>query len=393
MPPLVLLAAFLEGTALTLIQGFLPLYIRGSLGETRYVMVGLLIAVPSIGVVIASNFWGGLSDVTGRLKPMILVGLLGYAAALAGIPPLRESMAVLAFIGVCSLGYGTLAPSLKATVTLARPDRKEHGIAYVIMAQSIGWLAGSWSAGSVLENGDMAAGLHHVMWSVAALFVVVFVVILFALRDQRRPPAPARERVGPIEGVLADLEALYENPRLLGLCVLTFFFVAANYVVWGFFTVFLTEHIGAGMRVVRNTLAISSVAGIAFMPFVGPLVRRYGGRPLLAVGVSLYLVMYVGMGLVKDPTLLAFLFAMPLYGLVNVSANTLATEYALTTQRGGGLGVLNGTYAIASVAGPIVGGLLADRVGIAVIPWTGLGFMLIATPIAWIAALRGRNAD
>lgn len=393
MPPLLLVAAWLEGAALTLIQGFLPLYIRGSLGETRYVMVGLLIAIPSIGVVIASNFWGGLSDVTGRLKPMILIGLLGYAAALASIPPLRESTAVLVAIGLCSLFYGTLAPSLKAAVTLARPDRKEHGIAYVIMAQSVGWLTGSWSAGSVLANGRLAAGIHLVMWSAALLFAAHFVVVLVGQKDQRRPPAPVRERTNPIEGVLADLEALYENPRLFRLCVLTFFFVAANYVIWGFFTVYLTEHVGAGMRVVRNTLAISSVAGIAFMPFVGPLVRRYGGRLLLAIGVTLYLVMYAGMGITKDPIALAFLFAMPLYGLVNVSANALATEYALATQRGGGLGVLNGTYAIASVAGPIVGGLLADRIGIGVIPWTGLAFMLVATPIAWTAALRGRNAD
>jgi predicted MFS family arabinose efflux permease len=392
MPPLVLIAAFLEGAALTLIQGFLPLYIRGSLGETRLVTVGLLVAIPSLGTVIASNFWGGLSDVTGRLKPMIVVGLLGYAAAMAGIPPLRQSFGVLAYIGLCSLFYGTLAPSIKATVTLARPDRKEHAIAYVIMSQGVGWLAGSFSAGSVLEGG-IASGLQLVMWSTGALFVLATLAVVFGLRDQRRPPAPAREKTGRLEGVVADLEALYENPRLFGLCLLTFFFVSANYIVWGFFTVFLTEHIGAGMRVLRNTLVLSSVAGISFMPFVGPLVRRFGARLLLAVGVTLYLVMYTGMGLIRDPVALAFFFAMPLYGLVNVSANTLATEYALASQRGGGLGVLNGAYAVASIAGPITGGLLADRLGLGVIPWAALGFMTIATPIAWTAYLAGRNAD
>ena len=392
MPPLVLVAAFLEGAALTLIQGFLPLYVRGSLGETRLVTVGLLVAIPSLGTVIASNFWGGLSDVTGRLKPMIVVGLLGYAAAMAGIPPLRQSFGVLAYVGLCSLFYGTLAPSIKATVTLARPDRKEHAIAYVIMAQSVGWLAGSFSAGSLLEGG-IASGIHRIMWTMGALFVVQAVAVVVGLRDQRRPPAPARERTGRLEGVLADLEALYENPRLLRLCVLVFFFVSANYIVWGFFTVFMTEHIGAGMRVLRNTLVLSSVTGIVFMPFVGPLVRRFGGRLLLAVGVTLYLIMYVGMGLIRDPVALAFFFAMPLYGLVNVSANTLATEYALATQRGGGLGVLNGAYAIGSIAGPVSGGLLADRFGLGIIPWAALGFMLIATPIAWTAHLAGRNAD
>lgn len=393
MSPLVLGSAFLEGLALTLIQGFLPLYVRGALHEPRLVTVGLLVAIPSLGIVIASNFWGGLSDVTGRLKPMILVGLLGYTAALAGIPPLRQSFGVLAYVGACSLLYGTLAPSLKATVTLARPDRKENAIAYVIMAQSVGWLAGSAVAGSLLENGDLASGLRVAMWGAAALFLVQIAAVLFGHRDVRRPPAPARERTGAVEGVLADLEALYENPRLFGLCVLAFFFVSANFIVWGFFTVFLTEHIGADMRVVRDTLILSSVSGIVFMPFVGPLVRRFGGRLMLAAGVTLYLLMYTAMGLVRDPALLALFFAMPLYGLVNVSANTLATEYALATQRGGGLGVLNGSYAIASIAGPIAGGLLADRFGLGVIPWAALGFMVVATPIAWFAFLSRRNAN
>lgn len=391
MSPLVLLCAFFEGMALTLIQGFLPLYLRGTLGETHFVTVGLLVAVPSLGTVIASNFWGGLSDVTGRLKPAILLGVAGYALALAGIPPLRHGLGVLGYVGLCSLLYGTLAPSLKATVTLARPDRKEHSIAYVLMAQGSGWLVGSFGAGSLLESG-LSSGIHIAMWAGAALLALQGIAVALFLRDQRRPPAPARERTGRLRGVIADLEALYENPRLLGLCVLAFFFVSANYIVWGFFTVFLTEHIGAGVRVVRDTLVLSAVCGISFMPFVGPLVKRHGPRLLLAVGVTLYLGMYVGMGTLRDPIALALCFAMPLYGLVNVSANTLATEYASASQRGGGLGVLNGTYALASVIGPIVGGLLADRVGIGSVPWTALGFMLVATPIAWAGALRRRNA-
>lgn len=392
MPPLALVAAFLEGAALTLIQGYLPLYIRGSLHEPSLVTVGLLIAIPSLGTVIASNFWGGLSDVTGRLKPMIVVGLLGYAAAMAGIPALRNGLGVLGYVGLCSLLYGTLAPSIKATVTLAKPDRKEHAIAYVVMSQSIGWLAGSIAAGSLLEGG-IASGIHVAMWGMSAIFVAHSIAVILGHRDQRRPPAPARERRRPIAGVLADLEALYENPRLLRLCVLVFFYVSANLIVWGFFTVFLTEHIGAGVRVLRDTLIISSVSGIVFMPFVGPLVKRFGGRLLLAVGITLYLVMYTAMGLIRDPVALAFFFAMPLYGLVNVSANMLATEYALAAQRGGGLGVLNGAYAIASFGGPLAGGLLADRLGLGVIPWVALGFMLIATPIAWTAYFAGRNAD
>src|SRR5512134_3285123 len=123
MPVLILLSAFLEGIALTLIQGYLPLYVRESLGETRLLTVGLVVVVPAIGTMIASNFWGGLSDVSGRLKPLILVGIAGYAVALAGVPLFVKGTSVLLFVGASSLLYGCLAPLLKAYATLHRPER------------------------------------------------------------------------------------------------------------------------------------------------------------------------------------------------------------------------------------------------------------------------------
>lgn len=411
MPILILLSAFLEGLALTLIQGFLPLYIRRSLGEPAFVTVGLVVAVPALGTVIASNFWGGLSDVSGRLKPMILVGLAGYTAAVVGVALLQNGFAILACVGIASLFYGTLAPTLKAYMTLARPNRPENAIAFVLMAQSIGWLVGSYTGGGLLEGG-LATGMRTALWLSGGLLAAQGLLVAFVLRDLRRVPAggaadapavPAPAVAAPavaaptrgwLEGVIADLTAIYENPRLLRLCALAFFFVAGNYLMWGFFTVFLVEHLGAPMRAVRYALVASSVLGIASFLWVGPLIRRFGGRVVLAVGVTLYAVMYVGLATVKDVRMVALFYALPLYSLVNVSANTLAAEYSSAAQRGGGLGVLNGTYALASIAGPLAGGLLADRAGLAAVPWASFGFLVLAVPIGWaLASHRGRNAS
>lgn len=397
MTILILLSAFLEGLALTLIQGFLPLYIRRALGEPQFVTVGLVVAVPALGTVVASNFWGGLSDVSGRLKPMMLVGLAGYAAALIGVALLGQGLAVLAWVGLASLFYGTLAPTLKAYMTLAW-KRPENAIAAILMAQSVGWLTGSYGGGGLLEGG-LASGMRTALWATGGLLVVQTLLVAFVLRDLKRVPAEdapspaARRSRGWLEGVLADLTAIYENPRLLRLCALAFFFVAGNYLMWGFFTVYLVEHLGASMRTVRYALAASSVLGIASFLWVGPLVRRFGARTVLAVGVTLYAVMYVGFATTMNVVLVSLLYALPLYSLVNVSANALAAEYSSAAQRGGGLGVLNGTYALASVAGPITGGLLADRAGLGAVPWASFGFLVLAIPIGWALAVhRGRNA-
>jgi len=399
MPILILISAFLEGLALTLIQGFLPLYLRRSLMEPQFVTVGLVVAVPALGTVIASNFWGGLSDVSGRLKPMILVGLAGYATALIGVAFLGQGVAILACVGFASLFYGTLAPSLKAYMTLTRPKRPENAIAYILMSQSVGWLVGSYGAGGLLEGG-LGAGMRAALWLSGGLLAVHAVIVTVALRDFRRDPGPgpaasgAPRARGWLEGVLADLRTIYENPRLLRLCALAFFFVAGNYLMWGFFTVYLVEHLGASIRAVRVALVASSVLGIASFLWVGPLVRRLGGRAVLAIGVTLYAVMYVGFATTRDVRLVSLYYALPLYSLVNVSANALAAEYSSAAQRGGGLGVLNGTYAMASIVGPVTGGLLADRAGLGAVPWASFGFLCLAIPFAWaLASHRRRNAD
>jgi MFS family permease len=387
MPPLILAAALLEGLALTLIQGYLPLYVRQVLGEVRYVTVALVVAVPAFGTVIAGNFWGGLSDVTGRLKPMVLIGLAGYVVALAWIPGIRNGLEVLYYVGVASLFYGTLAPSLKTYITLLRPGRTEHSLAYLLMSQSTGWLVGSLGVGWLLDRG-LGPGLQWALRGCGALLAAQFLVSAIWLGDLRREPAAPRRR-GWLEGVARDLASLYENPRLLRLCVLAFLFVSANFAMWGFYSVFMVERLGADIRLLRYALAVSAVSGILSFPLVGPVVRRFGGGWVIAVGLVGYLVMYLGVGLTRSPVLAAALFAFPLYGFVNVSANTLASAYSTAEQRGGGLGVLSGTYAIATIVGPVTCGLLADRVGLGAVPWVSFAFMAAATPIAWGMAIQG----
>lgn len=384
MPVLILLSAFLEGVALTLIQGYLPLYVRESLGETRFLTVGLVVVVPAIGTVIASNFWGGLSDVSGKLKPLILVSLAGYAVALAGAPLFVRGTSVLLFVGAAALFYGCLAPLLKAYATLHRPDRPQHALAWVLMAQSTGWLAGSLEGGRLMEGG-IGGGLRTAFWLASALVVVHFFLVLFLLRETPRPPAAPRAKVGWFAGVMEDLAALYENPRLLTLCVVSFFLYAGNYVVWGFFSIYFVEHLGAGMRLLRYTLAASAVLGVVMYLFVGPLVKRFGPRVVLVAGIVCYGGMYFSMGTMQNAVATAIIFMVPLYGLTNVSANTLAAEYSSVSQRGGGLGVLGGTIALSTIAGPMLGGALADRWGLAVIPW--VAFWFLAAALAGTAAL------
>src|SRR5690349_22139566 len=210
MPVLILVAALLEGLSLTLIQGYLPLYVRGTMSHTTYMTVGVILAIPALGTFLASNFWGGLSDVSGRLKPFILVGLAGYTMALAGYPLLHSSGAIFLWAGGASLFYGTLAPTLKTYVTLARPGRREHTLAYLLMCQSIGWFTGSLGGSRLLEGG-IGPGFRLALVVAAALMGAQTILVLLLLRDQPREPVARRSR-GWLQGVAQDLASLSRIP-------------------------------------------------------------------------------------------------------------------------------------------------------------------------------------
>ena len=390
MPPLILLTALLEGLSLTLIQGYLPLYLRRALHEPSYLTIALVVALPALGAMIASNVWGGLSDVSGRLKPFILLGLTGYIIALTGIPAMHSAFSVLLLMGAASLLYGTMAPSLKSYATLVRPDRKEFALAAVLMSQSIGWLLGSYGAGGLLEH-EIGPGLRLALWSCAGLLTVHLIVSSIALRDVRVGLVAPRSHQRWAGRIAADLRSLYENPRLLRLCTLAFFFVAANYIMWGFFSVFMVEHLHSSIHTLRYSLAASSVLGIVSFLYVGTVIRRFHGRLVLAVGITLYMGMYLGMALARSPVVAGIIYALPLYSLVNVSSNVLASEYSAERQRAGGLGILNGSYALATIAGPVTGGLLADRVGLGALPWLAMGFIAMAAPVAWLQVRAARR--
>lgn len=389
MPWLVWSAALLEGFALILIQGFLPLYVRRALDESRFITVGAVVAVPALGTVVASNFWGGLSDVSGRLKPFVLVGVLGYAAALAGLPSLRHGVHVLVFIGVASLLYGTLAPTLKTYVTLATPGRREHALAYLLMAQAVGWLLGSWGWSTLFEGAGYP-GLGLAVLLSAALFLGYGALAAGRLADFHRPPLPARASRGWLGGLVADLVSLYENARLLRVCVVAFLTIAGNYIAWGFFSIYLTERLHGSVRLVGYSLAGSAVTAIAAYFAVGSVVKRLGGALVLALTVSAYALLYFAMAFLRSPLAVAVLYVVPLYGFLGVSLNTLAAEYSRAEQRGGGLGVLNGVFGLGTVAGPLVAGHLSDRQGLGAIPWCALAFAFPASAVAWWSLFRSK---
>jgi DHA1 family multidrug resistance protein-like MFS transporter len=100
-------------------------------------------------------------------------------------------------------------------------------------------------------------------------------------------------------------------------------------------------------------------------PFWGHLGDRYGAKPviLVALGTSaVFLALSAG---VRNPwELLGLRVATGLVGGVGPLSLALATALAPSSDAGSALGLVQGAQILAAAAGPLGGGLLADRMGI-----------------------------
>ena len=110
--------------------------------------------------------------------------------------------------------------------------------------------------------------------------------------------------------------------------------------------------------------AVSSVAGLPFLPFWGALADRYGRKPLI---VRSYVSAFVALTLAAvAPNILLFAFARAFTSLglgnTGLMLATLA-ENAPARQTGLAFGVVNGANPLGAFVGPLVGGPIVDRLG------------------------------
>ena len=110
--------------------------------------------------------------------------------------------------------------------------------------------------------------------------------------------------------------------------------------------------------------AISSVAGLPFLPFWGALADRYGRKPLI---VRSYVSAFIALTLAAiAPNILLFAFARAFTSLglgnTGLMLATLA-ESAPGNRTGLAFGVVNGANPLGAFVGPLVGGPIVDHLG------------------------------
>ncbi|MEJ2871626.1 MFS transporter [Actinomycetospora sp. OC33-EN08] len=335
--------------------------------------VGVVVAAPTTGLLLALVAWGVVVDRVGERVPMAAgLGLAGLVVGGLALDPPSSLVTIALLLGVGGLGAASVnAASGRLIMGWFAAD--ERGVAMGIRqtAQPLGVALAALVLPvlATVQGPFVALG-----WTGLACLVAAVLVVVVAQDAPRRAPEPHEPTGNP-----------YRVPTLYRLHAASALLVLPQFAISAFALEYLVREQGWSPGVAGVFVAVSQIAGAAGRIATGWWSDRVGSRlrPMrqLAVGSTLVMLGFAA-GSVWVPVIAVAGIAVG--AIVTVADNGLAfvstAEMAGQAWSGRALGVQNTTQNIvASAAPPVLGAIIGASS-------YGLGFTLAAlAPLAAIA--------
>ena len=292
---------------------------------------------------------GGLSDRFGR-RPVVLLSNLGLAldyVLMALAPSLTWLFVGRVISGITSASVST-AFAYIADVTPAEQRAAVFG--KVGVAFGAGFILGP-AVGGLLGGMDprlpfwVAAGLSF------ANTLYGLSILPESLPPDRRSPFRWKSA-----NPLGALHLLRSDRVLAGLSVVNFLAQVAHVVLPSTFVLYATYRYGWDTTTVGLTLAMVGICSIAVQgAAIGPMVRRFGERRALLLGLGCGAVGFLIYG--AAPTGPLFWLGIPvmaLWGVAGAATQALTTQLVAPDQQGQLQGATNSVQSVSQLVGPFL---------------------------------------
>lgn len=404
-----ILGALASGFAVILI----PLLVTTGGGSATE--IGLAIAAQNLGA-LSAPFWGWISDRCKAYRSIFFGGFALIAAGFLGFALFRGSSAWLA--GAFLIGFGTGASNTVASLFVVEFTPAEE------WGQRISWLQTFNALGSVL--GLAAAGFLEPRLGtlISALLVIPAIIVggwglpvpggPFHVPHVRFTPVELTHFVRRIEPLTASVTSRLHGIRLgdlkqvskllfrsFGIFLLGwFFFSLALSSFSSLYPVFMLKIFSMSAGKSSLLISVSTALSIPLYNLAGRLTTRRGPANVLIFGMVVRMFALAGLGLLGIfhpssmvlpiilPVIVLFGLFQGIWPLLSVASNDISATLA-DFSKGTAIGLFNAAAAIASAAGAILGGVVADRFGYS----SAALFAALGTAVALVFVLRLRRME
>ncbi len=337
----------------------------GTHKETGYVLLGVMLALYSLGQFFAAPIIGQLSDKFGR-KKLLLVSIIGTAVGqmLFGVGILIKSVALLFVVrfltGVCS---GNIVVSQAAIADVTTPENRAKNFGLIGAAFGLGFIVGPFLGGKLSDP-------HLVSWftastpfwfaSILSLLNFVFVYTMFAETNHFLKRGERLHLSRAVTNVVHAFNAEHLRPIYLT----SFLFQMGFSFYVTFASVFLFYRFGFTESSIGNYFAYVGL----WIVFAQAVVTRQMGRRFRETQIIQNTLIVVGLTILAiflSPQVSWLYFIVPFFaiatGLSQANLTGLLSRSAGPTMQGEVLGINGSVLALAMTIPPLIAGTIAAK--------------------------------
>jgi DHA1 family multidrug resistance protein-like MFS transporter len=361
----------------------LPFYIESmGAGGTE---LGLLVASYAVMRLFFGPIWGGLSDRFGR-KPILLIGILGYAITMAWFGLATQLWMLFAARILSGVLSSATAPTTMAFIGDSTPeDERSGGMGLLGAAGGIGTIIGP-VLGGFLAGDSLATPF----FLAAGLSVLSLLLAIVSLPESL--PAAARQ-TAQVKEKLIDPESWGQAivSPIGNLLALTFISTCGLMIFANVFGLYALEKFNFGPEDVGvMMMVLGLVSALAQGLLAGLLTKKWGDEAVVNAGLCATTIGY-GLMLLAD-TYLTILIATAFFALsvaLQIPALTSLTSRRATVPQGIAMGLSNSFVSLGRIVGPVLGGYVFD-INI-LFPYLGGAVIMLAGFVVSLFTLRGEK--
>lgn len=345
--------SFFNDVASEMLYPVMPIFLTQVLGAPVAV-VGLIDGVADGLAAILKTVFGRWSDKLGKRKPFIFGGY--FASAMSKVIIALSNIWGVVFAGrvVDKFGKG-LRTGARDALLLASANKNNRGLVFGVhrAMDSAGAVVGPLIALGLLQL--FTTDIRTILY-IAAIPSFIGVALIFLLREPRKTSQTAATKLPKL--------SVMRLPKQLKL-----FLLASSLFALGnssdSFLILRAGDLGLSLTLIILAYVVYNIVySIASVP-AGKLADKLGSEKVFAVGILLYVAVYLGFALTNSQASVWGLFAV--YGLyiafTDGVSKALVGQYIRHEEAGGVYGLLQTIMSVGILLASVIGGLL----------WTAMG--------------------
>lgn len=341
--------------------------------------VGMLTAMPAIGLALSGPFWGTIMDQLGIHRRVLRVALVLCAVFALVVAQMHDFSRMFVFVTALSFSQVPLR-ALLDSYAVGVSERTRRSFGSIRSWGAVGYFV------SVLVLGQlMGEDISPLFLYAYALFMVLTFAFMYRLPNlsERRPMQYS-----------AGLQDLVGNRALVLLLVVAFLLAVGYAVVYVALGIHIRA-IGGTTDLVGVAFAVGAAAELPAFLFGGKVIKRLGERRVITYAIGFYAVRYALIGLAVEPewiipvqllhmlSFAAFLVAsVPLAHKIVLGEHPATTQSLLTTF----------SFGFGNIVGSVGGGWLLDAVDSGTLFLITSGLM-VATLAVFVVGSRAVRLD